>query len=115
MPKIFSMRNIIVLVIILLIFSLSLNFSRELRAQNVNKTFVDFMKPYVNAEISISSSRGIQVGYNGSAILREIGSDYIIVEIRSSQFDPSSTEVIALNSIYSMTLGEKPQIHFNRP
>jgi hypothetical protein len=113
MARFYSSKIIGIIVVLLIIFALSLNSSRELIAQNSNRTFIDFMKSYVNTEISIASRLGD--GSNKDlALLKEVGSDYIIVDIKPVQLRSASTEVIALHSIYSITLGDIPQIHLNR-
>jgi hypothetical protein len=113
MTKFFSSRSIIAIIALLFVLILSLNLSGTLSAQNSNRAFIDFLKPYVNTEISSASQRGNSSSYNDIAILKEVGVDYIIVEIKPAS-GSSSTEVISLHSIYSITLGDKPQIRFNR-
>ena len=114
MTKFFSSKSIITIITLIFVLILSLNLSGTLSAQNSNRAFIDFLKPYVNTEISSASQRGNISSYNDIAILKEVGVDYIIVETKPSQSGPTTTEVISLHSIYSITLGDKPQIRFNR-
>jgi hypothetical protein len=113
MTKFFPSKSIIAIITLLIMLILSLNLSGTLSAQNSNRAFIDFLKPYINKEISSSSQRGNISSYNDIAILKEVGVDYIIVEIKPAS-GSTSTEVISLHSIYGITIGDKPEIRFNR-
>lgn len=82
-----------------------MNFGPTVNAQSPHGTFVDLLKPYLTKQVTIAGPPGRSFS---PSFLKEVGVDYILLDTPRGL-----TQAIPLYSIYSVTLGETPEIHLS--
>lgn len=105
------MRNLVaskVLFIVLacvILAGLIISIGPTVNAQSPHGTFIDLLKPYMNKQVTVAGPPGRSFS---PSFLKEVGVDYILLDTPKGL-----TQAIPLYSIYSVTLGENPEIHLS--
>ena len=102
MQRSFALKVLSPLLILTFIGGLFLYSTRETKAQDSHRVFLDILRPYVNKDIRVAFHGGESTD---PVLLKEVGQDYVLLE--SPQ---RSTQAIPLQTIRSITFDDVPQI-----